>query len=100
MVYPAEGTSASAFGCAMIKGCKNPEGAKKLINFLMSPDGETALGNALQTLRLTNSKAAYTSKYLPDSKDVKWVVRDFDWLIEHKKPVLEHWNSLYTSIHK
>ncbi|MCR5290183.1 MAG: extracellular solute-binding protein [Treponema sp.] len=100
MVYPAEGTSASAFGCAMIKGCKNPEGAKKLINFLMSPEGETDLGNALQTLRLTNSKATYTSKYLPDSKDVKWVIRDVDWLIEHKKAVLEHWNSLYTSIHK
>ncbi|MGI5123922.1 extracellular solute-binding protein [Treponema socranskii] len=100
MVYPAEGTSASAFGCAMIKGCKNPEGAKMLIEFLMSPEGETELGNALQTLRLTNTKATYTSKYLPASKDVKWVSRDIDWLIANKKAVLERWNSIYTSNHK
>lgn len=100
MVYPAEGTSASAFGCAMIKGCKNPEGAKLLINFLMSPEGETELGNALQTLRLTNSKATYTSKYLPDSKDVKWVKRDVEYLTKNKKAILEKWNTIYTTYHK
>ena len=71
-----------------------------LIEFLMSPEGETELGNALQTLRLTNTKATYTSKYLPASKDVKWVSRDIDWLIANKKAVLERWNAIYTSNHK
>ena len=32
MVYPEEGTSASAFGCAVIKGAPHPEAAKAMVN--------------------------------------------------------------------
>jgi len=100
MVYPKEGASASAFGCAVIKGAPNAEGAKAMINYLMSPEGQTHLGNALGTLRFTNSRAVYKTPFLPPTEDIKWAKRDIPWLIKNKKQVLEHWNKIYTSIKK
>lgn len=100
MIYPEEGTSASAFGCAVIKGAPHEAAAKAMVNYLMSPEGQTYLGNALGTLRFTNTKATYESPYLAKTEDVKWVTRDVKWLTENKKEVLDHWNSLYASIHK
>ena len=100
MVYPEEGASASAFGCSLIKGAKHPNAAKAMINYLMSADGQSELGTALETLRFTNAKAVYDTKYLPASSEIKWVTRDIDWLIANKKQVLDHWNDLYASVHK
>lgn len=95
MVYPEEGSSAFAFGCAVIKGAKNIDNAKAVANFLMSPEGQSKLGNKLGTLRFTNSKASYESPYLPKTEDIKWVKRDMSWLVENKAAVLEKWNSMY-----
>ena len=100
MVYPEEGTSASAFGCAVIKGAPHEAAAKAMVNFLMSEDGQNALGEALGTLRMTNSKANFESPYLPKTEDVTWVTRDVDWLIENKEQVLEHWNQIYTEVNQ
>lgn len=100
MVYPEEGTSASAFGCAVIKGAPHEAAAKAMVNFLMSEDGQNSLGEALGTLRMTNSKANFDSPYLPKTADVKWVTRDVDWMIENKEQVLEHWNKIYAEINK
>lgn len=96
MVYPEEGTSASAFGCAVIKGAPHEAAAKAMVNFLMSAEGQNELGTALGTLRMTNSKANFESPYLPKTADVKWVTRDVNWLIENKEQVLNHWNELIT----
>lgn len=98
MVYPSNGTSASVFGCAIIEGAPHMEAAKAMVNYLMSPEGQSELGTALGTLRFTNSKAVYTTPYLPATEDVKWVTRDVEWLTEHKEEMLEHWNALYAEI--
>ena len=98
MVYPEEGASGSAFGCSVIKGAPHPEAAKAMINYIMSSEGQTYLGNALGTLRFTNSKAKYATIYLPASSEIKWVTRDIDWLVANKKQVLTHWNRLITSV--
>lgn len=100
MVYPEEGTSASAFGCAVVKGAPHPNAAKAMVNFLMSEEGQNALGEALGTLRMTNSKANFESPYLPKTADVTWATRDVNWMIENKEQVLEHWNKIYAEINK
>jgi iron(III) transport system substrate-binding protein len=100
MVYPAEGASAFAFGCAVIKGAPHMEAAKAMVNYLQSAEGQSYLGNALGTLRFTNRNAVYNSPYLPATSEIKWVTRDIPWLIENKAQVLEHWNRLYTSIRR
>ncbi len=100
MVYPEDGASASAFGCALIAGAKNPNAAKAMINYLMSAEGQSELGMALETLRFTNEKAVYETPYLPASSEIKWVTRDNDWLIANKKAVLEQWNKIYANVKK
>lgn len=97
MVYPEEGSSASAFGCAVIKGAPHMEAAKAMVNYLMSSEGQSDMGNAMGTLRFTNSKAKYDTKYIPATSDIKWVTRDVNWLVANKKQILEHWNKIYTA---
>jgi iron(III) transport system substrate-binding protein len=98
MVYPAEGASAFAFGCAVIKDAPHMEAAKAMVNYLQSAEGQSLLGNALGTLRFTNKNAVYNSPYLQATSEIRWVTRDIPWLIANKSQVLEHWNRLYTSI--
>ena len=98
MVYPAEGASAFPFGLALIKNAKNMDNAKAMMNYLMSAEGQSYMGNALGTLRFTNKNAKYNSPYLPPDDTIKWVKRDMPWLIANKKQVLEHWTRLYASI--
>lgn len=97
--YPENGASAFAFGCAVIEGAPHEAAAKAMVDYLMSPEGQSRLGNALGTLRFTNPKAEYETPYLPASSEIKWVVRDVDWLTENKEQILTHWNELYASIY-
>ncbi|HOW12478.1 MAG TPA: extracellular solute-binding protein [Rectinema sp.] len=98
MVYPKEGVSASAFGCAVIKGAPHMNAAKAMVNYLMSAEGQSVLGN-VGTIRFTNKNAKYSTTYLPPNSEIKWIKRDVDWLIANKVKVLEKWNKLYNSIH-
>jgi len=99
MVFPEEGSSAFAFGCAVVKGAQNMDAAKAIVELLMSPEGQSKLGNALGTLRFTNMNANYESPYLPHTDEITWVTRDMDWLVENKAMVLEKWNAIYTAAH-
>ena len=100
LVYPASGSSNFAFGCAVVKGAPHMAAAKAMVNFLQSAESQTARGNALGTIRLTNPNAKIDYKYIPKDDEVKWVDRDIDWLIKNKDQVLEHWNKLYTQYYK
>ena len=100
LVYPASGSSNFAFGCAVVKGAPHMAAAKAMVNFLQSAESQTARGNALGTIRLTNPNAKIDYKYIPKDDEVKWVDRDIDWLIQNKDQVLEHWNKLYTQYYK
>ncbi len=100
MVYPEEGSSAAALGCAVIAGAPHQKAAKAMVNLLMSEEGQNELGSRLKTLRMTNSKANFESPFLQKTEDVKWVERDIDWLIENKAQVLDHWNTIFTEVNK
>lgn len=98
--YPTNGTSASAFGCALIKNGPNPENAKLMIDFICSAEGQTALA-AYQggTLRYTN--AGYTvpeNAWLTPSSEITWVVRDVPYLTENKSAILDKWNALWAKV--
>jgi putative spermidine/putrescine transport system substrate-binding protein len=49
-VSPKEGSPVSWDGITLVKGAPNPEGAKKLINFMLSKEVETAHVNAVGTI--------------------------------------------------
>ena len=98
--YPAEGTSATAFGCALVKNGPNPENAKAMIDFLCSADGQTALAAYQEgTLRYTNANYEVPENaWLTPSSEIKWVDRDVQYMTENKDAILEHWNDLYASV--
>lgn len=99
MVYPEEGASAFAFGVAIIKDAPHMAAAKAMVNYLMSAEGQSDLGTALGTLRFTNANANYVTPYLPPDAEINWVSRDIPWLVENKLQLLDHWNTLYASLH-
>ena len=98
--YPTNGTSASAFGCALVKGGPNPENAKKMIDFICSAEGQTALAAYQQgTLRYTN--AGYTvpeNAWLKPSTEIVWANRDVPYLTEHKSEILDKWTALWAKV--
>ncbi len=98
--YPTNGTSASAFGTALIKNGPNPENAKLMIDFICSAEGQTALAAYQEgTLRYTNKN--YTSPenaWLTPADEIKWVVRDVEYMTENKDSILEHWNTLWAQV--
>jgi len=97
LVYPAEGTSASAFGTAVIKGAPHADLAKQVIDYIMSPTGQVALGEALGTLRMTTTSPV-NSQYLPPTDTITWVTRDVKWLAEHRSAIIDKWIQAYTEI--
>ena len=98
--YPTNGTSASAFGCALIKGGPNPENGKLFIDFICSAEGQTALAAYQQgTLRYTN--AGYevpADAWLKPSSEIVWANRDVPYLTEHKSEILDKWNALWAKV--
>lgn len=95
--YPEEGTSASAFGTAVIEGAPNAELAKQVINYIMSPEGQVAFGEAVGTVRMTTSEPVNT-EFLPASDTITWVDRDVTWLTENREMVVGKWTDLYTEV--
>ena len=98
--YPSNGTSASVFGCGLVKNGPNPENAKAMIDFICSAEGQTALAAAQEgTLRYTNS--GYTAPegaWLKPSSEITWVDRDVEYLTANKDAILEHWDSLLADV--
>jgi len=98
--YPTNGTSASCFGTALIKGGPNPENAKLFIDFICSAEGQTALAAYQEgTLRYTN--AGYTvpeNAWLKPSSEITWVKRDVPYLTENKPAILDKWNALWAKV--
>ena len=102
MRYPEEGTSASAFAAAVIKGAPHMEAAKAMVDFVCSPEGQTRMSEYMEgTLRFTNTKMKVSAKsWLPDSATLKWVPRPVAELTANKAQILEHWNSLLAEVQK
>ena len=98
--YPTEGTSASAFGCALVKNGPNPENAKAMIDFICSAEGQTALAAYQEgTLRYTNANYEVPENaWLLPSSDITWVERDVEYLTVNKDAILEHWNDLMAKV--
>ncbi len=92
--YPSNGTSASAFGVAVVKGAPHMAAAKAFVNWVTSAEGQSAMAEYMQgTLRFTN--ANYTSPdnaWLTASSDITWVVRDVPTLTAQKADLLAKWN--------
>ena len=100
LVYPEEGTSASAFGTALVKNGPNPDNAKAFIDFICSAEGQTALAAYQEgTLRYTNANyETPENAWLAPASEITWVVRDVEYMTANKADILEHWNELWSNV--
>ena len=98
--YPTNGTSASAFAAAVIKDAPHMEAAKAMVDFICSPEGQSAMAKYMEgTLRFTNTKYTLPEKsWLIDSSLITWVERPVKELTEHKLEIIEHWNEIKGAI--
>ena len=88
IVYPREGTSAVADGCAVIKGAEHEENAKLFVDFIVSPDVQRL---AVEKLYRRTVRDDIT----PDQKE-EGSIMDFDlgWAVKNQKSILETWAAL------
>ena len=98
--YPTEGTSAAAYGMAIVQNCPHRAAAEALVNFMTSAEGQSAIAAYEEgTLRLTNANYVVPEgAWLEASADMTWVPRPVNELIERKAELLEHWNELVGQI--
>ena len=99
--YPAEGTSSSAFGCAVVKNAPHMEAAKAMVDFLGSAEGESTMAAYMEgTVRFTNKNYTMPEKaWLADTSTITWVIRPVAELTEGKAGIIEHWNQLWGTVH-
>ena len=92
--YPSNGTSASAFGVAVVKGAPHMAAAKAFVNWVTSAEGQSAMAEYMEgTLRFTNANyVSPDNAWLKASSDITWVTRDVPTLTAQKADLLAKWN--------
>lgn len=94
-LYPTDGSSAVPDGTAIVKGTKNPAGAKMFVDFTVSQDVQQLLSSRMSR-RSVRSDIPPAEGLLPIDQ-MPLVAYDVAWASEHKRAILEQWNSLRSS---
>lgn len=93
IVYPKEGTSAVPDGMALIKGAKNPNAAKKFIDFLQSKEVQEVVAKDLKRRPVRGDVAS--PEGLKPLKEIKLVNYDFDMAANKKADNLNKWKEAF-----
>ena len=76
-VAPCEGTGYEIISSAIIKGGPNPEGAKKWMDFVLSPAGQN-VAITVNKFQIPSNKNAQIHPLAPKPDDVKLIKLDLD----------------------
>jgi len=90
VIFPTEGVGFEAPAVSIIKGAKNIESAKKLIDWLVSKDGQDVLSKE-KTYFYPVIPEAELSVGMPAFSELKTVVVDNQWAGENKKRLVDRW---------
>ncbi|MHA7965241.1 ABC transporter substrate-binding protein [Paenibacillus sp. CAU 1782] len=96
VVYPKEGAVFLDAVAGIVKGSKNEENAKKFIDYLISKEGQDALGQET-TNRPLRADAAIADFMTPMS-DIAVLEEDVAYVAENKASIIERYTELFTSI--
>jgi iron(III) transport system substrate-binding protein len=92
MIYPVEGTSAVPDAVAVIKGCKNPENARKFVDFVLGKECQSVMSTAMSRRPARSDLPA--PEGLPDLSKIKMVKYDFNWAATDKDNILKKWKDI------
>src|SRR5438477_8071546 len=76
-VAPCEGTGYEIISSAIIKGAPNPEGARKWMDFVLSPAGQN-VAVTVNKFQIPSNKNAQTHPMAPKASEVKLIKLDLD----------------------
>jgi len=76
-VAPCEGTGYEIISTAIIKGGPNPEGAKRWMDFVLSPEGQN-VALTVNKFQIPSNKNAQVHPQAPKASDVKLIKIDLD----------------------
>src|SRR5256714_1650415 len=76
-VAPCEGTGYEIISSAIIKGAPNPEGAKKWMDFVLSPAGQN-VAITVNKFQIPSNRNAQVHPMAPKAADVKLIKLDLD----------------------
>ena len=76
-VAPCEGTGYEIISSAIIKGGPNPDGAKKWMDFVLSPEGQN-VAITVNKFQIPSNKNAQVHPLAPKASDVKLIKIDLD----------------------
>jgi iron(III) transport system substrate-binding protein len=83
-IVPEEGTAFDLESVAVFKTCKNLEGAKKLVDWLGSKEGQTFIG----TFRSKVTRPGIPGRVKVDANLIKF---DAIWAAENQKRIMSEW---------
>lgn len=90
VIFPSEGVGFEAPAVSIIKGAKNIESAKILIDWLVSKDGQDVLSQE-KTYFYPVIPEAELSEGMPAFSELKTIVVDKQWAGENKKRLVDRW---------
>lgn len=94
VVFPEEGSGYELEANALLKGAKNPENAKKFLDWAISKNAmlEYSKYKIMVTLPGVSSQSEIP---MPPASEVKLFDMDFDWTAANKPALVEKWTSLF-----
>lgn len=95
IIYPKEGSVFLPASSAIIKNAKNMENAKKFIDFTISQEVQDTLGT--QTTNRPVRQNAKTSENMKPLADIKTLVEDYKYVIDHKSEIVDHYNQIFVN---
>ena len=98
VVYMKEGVSFMSAFALIIKNSKNPENAKKFIDFLTGKEAQDIIGTQL-TVRPVRGDAQLGT-YMRSITEINLIAEDSALLAERKPEIVERYKALITSLQK
>jgi putative spermidine/putrescine transport system substrate-binding protein len=94
VVIPCEGSLAIPYVIGLVKGAPNPEGGKKLIDFVLSDEGQAMFAKSyLRPVRQVAVDPTIAEKVLPPSAYEKVIVPDFAQMRAAQEKFNERWKA-------
>lgn len=93
VVYPVEGNIVLADNVMLIKGAKNPDNAKKFIDYLTSLDYQSTM----ESVGLRTVRTDVTQEDFPALDTINVIEEDEDWMAANSSKIRDHFQDLFTA---
>lgn len=95
IIIPKEGIGWDMEATAIVKGTKNLEDAKTLVDWSISEKANKMYNEGYAVIGI--QKLANPVKYFPDNIPQAMIDNDFEWAAQNRKRILKEWQARYDS---